>query len=56
MFADALRHCVSELTAEQIAQMEDEHLIIRHGRQIVLRPDRLAKLVRRDITSDDPVN
>jgi CRP-like cAMP-binding protein len=39
-------------TAEQMTQLEHEALIVRQGRQVVLRADRLEALVQREMASD----
>jgi CRP-like cAMP-binding protein len=47
--------CASrQKTAEQMNQLEHEHLIVRQGRQVVLRPDRLEALVQREMTAPEP--
>ena len=47
--------CASrQKTAEQMTQLEHEDLIIRQGRQVVLRPDRLEALVQREMASGEP--
>jgi len=40
-------------TAEQMTQLEHEAVIIRRGRQVVLRPDRLEALVQREMAFDE---
>jgi CRP-like cAMP-binding protein len=46
--------CASrQKTAEQMTQLEHEDLIVRQGRQVVLRPDRLEALVQREMASDE---
>jgi hypothetical protein len=37
-----------------MTQLEHEDLIIRQGRQVVLRPDRLEALVQREMASGEP--
>ncbi len=47
--------CASrQRTAEQMTRLEHEDLIVRQGREVVLRPDRLGALVQREMASGEP--
>jgi CRP-like cAMP-binding protein len=47
--------CASrQKTAEQMTQLEHEDLIVKQGRQVVLRPDRLEALVHQEMASNHP--
>jgi CRP-like cAMP-binding protein len=41
-------------TPEQLTQLEHEALIVRQGRQVVIRPDQLEALVQRETAPDEP--